>query len=444
MNTINLNKNYSLGSKIFTFLIIIFPIINQYYSPIPGILFGELALIILLPFLIGNIYKKNLEINSYWIFVIYSIISSLIVILFIPIISGQDVFIRIIRETFYFIVIFIFARYCFNLTLGIKIYKIFVVLICIYIFLQYVFYYYKGIILPWFIKNIKIAESMSNEEYYQHFIYYFKAIMYRPSSIFLEPSWFSVYVLPCLALQLFSSDGIKKSNYILSALISIAVVICTSGIGLFFISLIWLLWLFKGLKTTGSKKIFLYSVFIGALIIAFILLYSYVETFKMTVGRYSTLNLSGGESSANERILKGFEVFNNFDPSFKLFGIGSGSFNSFALNKHLITIYDGNNIREYMNSISYILVSGGLIGLGLFILAMFSLFKNSNLISKILIMLIIGLFFTESFYNSPSWVLMMVFILAYKMNSYQNNEMKPINLKGLDFKYDYWHGNFKL
>lgn len=111
---------------------------------------------------------------------------------------------------------------------------------------------------------------------------------YRPSAFFLEPSHVYIYLFPHLLLQLFGGKG--KRSLLTAALITMGLVLSTSGMGIAFAVGSWgLYFIFHNEKdgTFSFKNVVRKKnlIMLGFLLVAFALAFFFVPTVKRTVTR---------------------------------------------------------------------------------------------------------------------------------------------------------------
>lgn len=149
--------------------------------------------------------------------------------------------------------------------------------------------------------------------------------MYRPSAFFLEPSHLAIYCTPILTINLLSSD-INHKKIRESVMISIAMILSTSGIGIVAAISVWLLYavLYCGAdeKITGNlkskKKGQRAVIYVAVLLILISGLYIFVGIFRSAVNRIflsadsDTVNAIQGRTSTGIRLIRmlsGVEIF---------------------------------------------------------------------------------------------------------------------------------------
>ena len=402
----NYRKNISL---MFTISIVLMPILNSYVSPIRVLGLGEFLLILILPIMLIYIIINNIRFyfSEYWLYIIYGIFSTYFVVLLNKI-SFSEVNNRLFRNIFYAFIIFVLGQIFFDFELGSKIYKYVVLLACIFLILQLLSYILFDVIIPWKLPGIDFNINISMEEYFNKY-----KTSYRPTSFFTEPAHFVQYCTPYLAIILFKKIKLTKLDFMLSFFITIIILTSTSVNGFIFILVIWGLWSFYNLFIYNKRKNALF-IFLSIYILPIVLfgLYNFIDGFKTIIDRI--VNITNDISSII-RLVNGFIIFSQLDLLYKFIGIGFGSYDEFK-ELYPITLLHETKV-EYMSSLSYLLVSSGILGFIFYLLFMLLLFKRSNILGKVLIILSFFMFFSSSIYSSPMFALLFVFVLSSKKNN---------------------------
>ena len=131
---------------------------------------------------------------------------------------------------------------------------------------------------------------------------------YRPSAFFLEPSHVYIYMFPHLLIQLFG--GKCKWSLYAALIITMGLVLCTSGMGIAFALGAWgLFFLLRdekdgtfAIKNIGNKR---NLIMLGILVAAFALSVVFVPTVRRTVSRIFTSKT--GITAIAGRISKAFK-----------------------------------------------------------------------------------------------------------------------------------------
>lgn len=251
---------------------------------------------------------------------------------------------------------------------------------------------------------------------------------WRPSSIFLEPSHYAQFILLPFTISLFSKNKIisHKQQIFLCVFFTIGIMISGSANGILISAFIWVIWYLN--KT--NKKMNLQKIGIGLLfIIISILLLTSTDFFSKAWGRVETLNVNGGASTGNLRLLQGLAVYENLSFPEKIFGIGFGNINAYLIENKITTSYLTELGNEYMNGFSTVLVSGGIIGFLLFLMIWCQMFiNNKDMVSRVSFLIISILWCTSSMFYSVTTVMYLAFINCVKNTvKYEKHNSHYIN-----------------
>ncbi len=417
------NKTKIKFYKIYTWFVILMPIINIYASPIPRIGLGEFIFLACFPFLLLDIifFSQNKlvkESSMYLIYFSYCIMISFVICLFQYYYSITDICLKLLRDSVYICIFLICSQFYFDFKYAIKILKFVVVLVSTYLVLQYLFYNIFGIVLPSTLKNVTLNYSITNSN--EQLARYERMYSYgslRLPSIFLEPAHFAQYVSLGLIVFLFDKK-LDRRNVLLSLYISLAVMLSTSAIGVATILAIWVIWVFSfnASSKNGIKNVTLMCCIITMAVI-FIYLYNVGNEFVHLIDRFQEIDSSSkGVTSGGIRVSRGFNIFSQLDFIYKFFGVGYGNYDCFSKIHHIITLFDAGTIEvnDYMSSISYILVSGGVVAFSLYLVAIFKFFRSGNKIAKVAIVILLLMMFGASIYSTPIYAMYMSFIVNSK------------------------------
>lgn len=232
----------------------------------------------------------------------------------------------------------------------------------------------------------------------------------RVSSVFAEPSHFSVYEVPALVMFLWGKTK-QKWPIIKIAVITIAVLLSTSSNGIIVMGIIYALYV---VYRYFSKINIIYFIIGGIILIGayyFITNSSYLEDVT-----YGLLTQEDGmtTSKAEGRIYRGFMMYSDMPLECKLFGVGWRNAEAYckACNAELLTkyAYDGFN---YFNSIAGSLIFSGIIGFVALISFFISMFRfTSDFSTKVLIIAVLILMCTSSILLSDQWIFFLAAIVA--------------------------------
>lgn len=411
----------NMMKRYFTVLMILMPILNIYKLPGVPIGIGEIVLICLIPFLISQMFDKRFTISVYFIFLCYSVIVTLITLILITNNSYIDVFGKYGRIILYSLCFLVFSKNFMDIEFGSKVYQFIACAVSLYLIFEFITKAVFGIILPWIIPNTELNYTFTNYvEYMKVYNGFIAMNLYRPSSIFLEVSHFTEYVAPALVLMLFPWKEGEKANIKAAMVVTVTCVISLSAEGLAFVAIIWIMWYFKYYFT--AKKI-LPSLCIFAVGVAIVIYLSENTTvIQMFLYRIGTIG-QAGSTTGSLRFLRGFYIFNRLDIINQFFGIGFGNLVEYMAIHSITTPFDvgiGAD-NEYMSTISYLLVSTGIVGSGIYLAAIIRFFRKGCTTQRCMIILFCIMIASSSVFLSAMYMLPMIFIAYEKFTEQYNN-----------------------
>ena len=163
---------------------------------------------------------------------------------------------------------------------------------------------------------------------------------FRPSAMFLEPAHFSAYCSLGLIHQMFAEKMIGFKTII----ISLAICMTTSGIGIASVGVIWLMYMFFNFITLKKKNMI--RVIITTLMFTFIFAFLY---FNFTFLRNAISRFFGTDSALSGR-LSGRLYIEELQGKSKMFGVGYKNFTRFK------------NISYYFSALTELMYCQGVIG----------------------------------------------------------------------------------
>lgn len=397
----NIDNGVSVNNKLITTLLVLMPIFNVYATPISGFGVGDL---VCLPLLVYALFFKRTSKNT----VVQSILTLLIVYFAYAVIislfnlllndySMRDVFIRLLVDLFYIVILFTFTtNRVINADHAYKIYVRAALVVSALLFIQVITHYVLGRNVFFLIPFLNYNQStLSTYEAYVNVYEYMYSYQFRPTSVFLEPSHFALYVSSCVAFVL-NKGNVGRKEFIFAFLMTVAVLFSTSGTGYLIVLIVWVSYIFKIIKSNRIKTWMLVFGLIACFAgVIFVLNNEYIPVL---ISRITSIN-DGSESSINVRLLKGFYFAQNLNPLEQLFGIGCGTYDSY-INFH--PSLGSEYSYEYMNSLSEVLVSVGWIGVIIFVSYLLKLrryFKKGNM--QLMLYIVLALYATGSV--SFSW-----------------------------------------
>lgn len=374
--------------------------------------FGEVILI----GIIGWLCIKNAKLyffknNALYLFSFYSIVVSLL-FAFIYHIPINDTLTRLLRDSFYWCMIYVFG----NAFLDYDFFLLWVRRICtalaVFIIIQFFVFFFTGYLIPGFPMQATVAETATASEIYHHTANIAVRNGYLKANGFLTEGAHCAQALTIGIISLFDFDKISNNNketYILLALYSIASVLTFSAMGLALTFIAWILIIFRMMRDGVAKQQ------VGVPVIAVLVVFCAITflgdslNLNSVIGRISSASSSDtADNSSFLRIYKGFEAWSGFPLEHKMLGIGFGNFSKLS---YLSNISGGHEGNEYMNSFSYILVSGGLIGFSFYFKHMLDLYRKTNRRGKSMMVILIAMSLTSSPYSSVSWIWMLMVII---------------------------------
>ncbi|PNT91550.1 hypothetical protein [Clostridium thermosuccinogenes] len=379
--------------KITTLVIILGPMFTQYASVIDIILLPELFLFpLILIYILRNRSLQIWNIKGYFPYLFIVLVLTLLNILI-----GTNVNISVslsafIRHAFYAFVIVTIGRKNFNIDFAAKTIVSVALINAVYGVIQYISYHFFGRILPWYFGFLPIKYGtylIENQSYY------FSNFGFRFSGLFSEPAHFSQYIAIALVVTLFyksESFRIKRISMVLLSILFIFVLLLNgSGTGfamvLFVLSIVVVN--LRGKKlTTVLLKYSLITLAVFAIV--------YISTSNaLSMGLERILSTSE-LSSSNIRIFRPFFIFSNLPFFNKIFGVGYANYSEYVINSPLATSYELSMKSAWTNTIGYILVGSGFVGMLFYLRFYIHLLKKTKEFFRYLTLLL-GLFaiFTE-------------------------------------------------
>ena len=411
----NVNR-MSLSQRVFTIIIILFPIINIYQSSI-----NDALLLVFLAIYAPNILKRKLVISDYLLFIIYIISVS-----FVDITSVNDGaisainLIRIFRHGFLGVIVCLYMPHYFNLQYGKSLMKKWSCVVSVGIVLQSLIYYIFHKFLFFWLPVKAFSGGEIKADRLSHMELLASEGQFRPSFVFVEPAHFSQYVIVGLLLFLFCEKEQKKA--VMGAILcSIGILLSTSAGGIFVLILGWAVWLLKILNRIIiewkiEKYIFGFLLFLLVAVIGALL---FTEIGKMMVRRINEIGFDKQATSGNLRVLKGFLAFFKLNIWRRMFGVGLGNIDEYFAQMLMAMPYGSG---DYMSSFTYIMNSTGISGVLLFLIILVRRMFRRDYFLLALSLVILALTLGESIFNSRSWLIYMAFLLfnRTKMRGIQN------------------------
>ena len=351
------------GKEIFAFFFALSFILNSYSSGIDGISLGAvihiiyaIVSIVLISKYGLKIGKNAVQISPILLAIIFTVIS-MIDIVFLP--SSETSLLNSFKELgkvyLWGISICIVNYIFFDLKSLRKWFVIIGGISTLFLFIQFLMWLIggseiNGIISLGLLQPYHIDYSIGSGSFYTSF--------YRPSSFFSEPAFYANFILSAIALVLVNSNGINKKQYIfIISFFSLGILVSSSTAGIVLLFILFCLYY----KNYIFKN--LYSFLIGLLVFTSILgvVYFNLESFDEStyLGKsIVTINRKFEVMDHSRRFGRSYDALDYLKEEQKIFGVGMGN---------EINILPPNS-DSYMNTVTMIIFSVGVVGLGVFMI----------------------------------------------------------------------------
>lgn len=359
-----------------------FPILNIYASPIPSFGFAEagvlfticiyimlggsimlafrkwkILLLLLVYMLTVQLYHQSLNLNKFshnWMVLLQNIYY-----VFIFICISDKIYLR---------------------ELGFKIVLFMSILSSLYIYIQYIFYYVFDTILLGYMRTLPLHIPEYARSYNEYFSY-----LFRPASIFYEPSHFAQYAVLGLVISLWYLR--LKIKFFYALIIASAMILSTSFTGIVLVIFVYILYIWKNTKL--KTKI----VGSAALVLVFLLLFNFVPFFNVSIRRALTTDVSQNAFWArNTFLLHNKEMYLN-----------------------IIGYSNVDHITYYLTSFSYLFIYYGIVSLLLVLMFYISLYRKGLSDMEKILLIVASLIFLSCYgFNSYLFLFYYSFIISGK------------------------------
>lgn len=396
-------NNFLNYDKLFSIVIVLLPFLYQYKGIGNVISFGEL---LLFPFIF--IYLLFMKKNKKKICLTYELLFYFTIIILSVIISFNDYFsyadfITIFARMIFYYIVCQIAKNHFKINFVIDFYSKIVFLFSFYLIIQYIVYKCTGNYLPRYISSNLLFPPEKNARVLTD---YYKWI-FRPSSLFLEPGYFTLFCIPYICLLFFNlkKNIFKKFEHIV---VLFALFLSGSSAAIVSISIIIFLYFNYFLKKHGLKKGL--NIIISS-IMALIILLFVINNFKNNNIIERTMN----GASFNNRVTRGIIVYKEMNPINQLIGVGINNLGNYMKYNSINTKFDEANLN-YCSSIIQIITNCGLLGFVFFILYLKEIWQISknNICSKILFIMLLFLMSYENILFSYRFCFIYAFLFNLK------------------------------
>lgn len=280
----------------------------------------------------------------------------------------SDIFLRMGRYCLYLMVVFLIGNDHVNYTDLMRLYRIVAISASVYIILQAIFYYGAGIKLPNRIGGSSVSDNLTD--------------VGRLRSFYSEPAELGYNLTPFVACCLFGAPFKKnssKGNELDALLVSVGIVLSTSGQGIACIALVWAIWFISRIFKQGITL--REALLVGAAIIAVVVLYS-TGILEFALGRADDTS----EGSAVSARASGYVTFTLLSRLQRLFGSGFGNY--VVENIYDLDIY--YKVANY-SSIAEFIFTLGIFGTAIWVFFFLFIYRKGPACSKVLILALLFL-----------------------------------------------------
>lgn len=348
-------KNFSI------WLLILLPVLNIYQV---GSL--DLDVILMLAFAVAyvltnqviSISPMGMRIIGFSFYILG--ISAINILLGVKYAYASDILLRSFKFCFYLLVLFmLFSEYLTYENI-MKVYRIVAYAAAFYLFLQTVFFYGAGITLPSRFGSSQTAANYS---------------IGRLRSFYSEPAALAYSLIPLIACSLFGPQTITSKKSLTDAVVvSIAIVLSTSGQGILAAAFLWAIWVLVRIKENRFTPQDL-AILVTILLATFVL-------YRTGILKYALDR--AGDTSEHSTIAarsSGYRTLEVLTPLQLIFGAGYGN--------HIVEdVLASGKLYETVNysSLAQFLFSLGIVGTLLWFGFFVRLYRNGNLCVRMLIL----------------------------------------------------------
>ena len=251
---------------------------------------------------------------------------------------------------------------------------------------------------------------------------------YRPCSVFVEPAYQVVYVLPWMALKMFNkeSKSMSRFDYIMLLIVTSSLLLTTSTMGLIICLFLWCIFIVKAFRTGGKMRKRLCKL-IPLIVIAVVWLTQQSGLITSITIKINSLSNIHEYSSLTLRLLRGFECYRQQNLFVQLFGCGYGNITQYFTNLQINTIYDGNITDiAYMNGLFTMLCSIGLFGSIILIMYLIKIVRRGNGVVAILFICWCLIMIGSSSFDGDTYLLLIAFMTICMKDNIKNARIRRI------------------
>lgn len=392
-------------SKLCSWIVILFMPLSLYGTYIEKITVGDISLILGIIIAIYLIATKKINIreiiaNEILIYIVLIIMNSLVQFFFDA--KGiKDGIFSLLRYLMFMFFVMIIPKHFLEKEYTYKIYEKIGIIFAIYSLIQFFCFYAFKYILPINILPLKTSTDLSiiqNISRYSN-----GRVLFRPYSVFIEPSYFSIFESYLLYWLLNCKKHNNKDNIKIITLTLAMIISGTTGIVMIAICF------FRKICALARKNVLKTITLLTAIIVVIITFYN-TNYGKKVINRVFVNGEFG--SSIDGRIGNLQTILQEVE---------NGK-----------TLLVGNGIwieHEYLPSIGRLIISLGLLGSIIYLCIMLKMFKVTNDIGKkYIILFLVSFIATNSLFNITSVLVYCLIIMNYKKGGNSNEKDRTCNL----------------
>lgn len=393
-------KTTSFANKCFSLLTILLPFLQQYEGLGNVVSLGELLLIpFIFCFLIADRKTIGAQVDRR-LFSFYAFSIGLSVVGGFPFdyFSFGDFWTLVTRLVFYAVLVLV-ARRHFSWETVRSFYLLLVTVAALYLIAQYFYHLAGGGYLPIVISDsLVFSPEKSFDTWTDKYQWYF-----RPSSFFLEPSYYSLFTMPALVVF---AMGEEKKSLPRFALLVVTYALSSANSGLLASIVVLIFFL------VFRKKTHLDFLAASLMLLAAVLYFPFHNVDWITAAGE---RLAAGGSLDN-RVIRGFMCFGLLDPFHQIVGAGLNNLGSYMAYNVLSTGFDSDGLNycaTWIQTLNY----SGIIGFCSLVFYVGSLFKQCNgLMSRALCIVLIVVMAYESILFSYRFAFMVILLEGFIRN----------------------------
>lgn len=287
-----------------------------------------------------------------------------------------------------------------------KTYEKFVMVIVIIYLIQYCLFFFGQYISF----KIPIFDYADSYAYLEPYIF---GMTPQPTSLFSEKAHLCEFLLPYVAICLYSKKYNK--NIIKAILISIIIISTISGNGIIALLIEWITYFLLFGKIKSAHRLLMICIFPIILLV----IYNYLltipafnrmskELFVNTTGKYT-------QTKADYRVYRGFDYYFKLPPLEKITGVGYSHMKVFSKEHNISSKYDHATAGfEFFSTVTQVLLYSGIIGFAFFTLHIYKLWQcKSNLVKGLITMSVAIWFSSQMLFSEVYYIYIFLIVASY-------------------------------